>query len=73
MFIYNFRFRSTIKGLYSTNIKEEESSVEACSINCINNTPEVLCIANSNGAIYHTYVLPLGQVEYEKYNLLSFK
>ncbi|RZC36256.1 nuclear pore complex protein Nup88, partial [Asbolus verrucosus] len=57
--------KPTMSGPIPKNISQENPQEEACSIICINTNPEVLCIANSNGAIYHSILLPIEDEEYE--------
>ncbi|XP_044260478.1 nuclear pore complex protein Nup88 isoform X2 [Tribolium madens] len=47
-----------VKGPILQNTSEGNPREEACAIICMNINPEVVCIANSNGTIYHSILLP---------------
>ncbi|KAJ8916052.1 hypothetical protein NQ315_010920, partial [Exocentrus adspersus] len=38
---------------------------EACSIICLNSSPEIFCIAFSNGTLYHSLLLDIEQTTYD--------
>lgn len=54
-----------LKGPLKKNIVDKPGE-EACAIICLNSTPEVVCVAYSNGTIYHSVVLPLPEKEYDE-------
>lgn len=58
--------KPTISGPLPLNTPKEKTNVEACSIICINSNPEILCIGNSNGTIYHSILLPISDEDYER-------
>ncbi|XP_001809287.2 nuclear pore complex protein Nup88 [Tribolium castaneum] len=59
-----------VKGPLPQNTPEGNPRMEACAIICLNTNPEVVCIANSNGTILHSIVLPL---DHETRELLCFE
>lgn len=62
---YYSRTKPTVTGPLPRNTRQDPQE-EACSIICLNTNPEVVCIANSNGTIYHSTLLPIEEEEYAK-------
>lgn len=58
--------KPTVCGPLPFNTPKENANAEACSIICINSNPEIICIGNSNGTIYHSILLPISDDDYEK-------
>lgn len=57
--------KPTITGLL-LNTPKGSTNAEACSIICVNSNPEIVCIGNSNGTIYHSILLPISDEDYER-------
>ncbi|KAJ3651979.1 hypothetical protein Zmor_017982 [Zophobas morio] len=57
--------KPTVSGPLPRNTRQDPQE-EACSIICLNTNPEVVCIANSNGTIYHSTLLQIEEEEYAK-------
>jgi hypothetical protein len=63
------RTKATVRGPIPKNISQGDAKEEACAIICVNTSPEVVCVANSNGTIYHSILLPMEEEEREKVRL----
>ncbi|KAJ8951120.1 hypothetical protein NQ318_021564 [Aromia moschata] len=61
----NKRSKAVLKGpLPMTSFDAGDG--EACSIICLNSSPQVACIAMSNGTLYHSYLLDIEEETYDK-------
>ncbi|XP_068901056.1 nucleoporin 88 isoform X2 [Tenebrio molitor] len=58
--------KATVRGPIPKNISQGDAKEEACAIICVNTSPEVVCVANSNGTIYHSILLPMEEEERDK-------